>query len=139
MTTIKSSVTIGISDDHPKLRKVMKLCLDLLGYPVILEAENGKVLIEKIDGGLLPDICLLDINMPVMNGYDTTSFLKSNWPSVKVLIYSLNEDLPSRNKAFECGADGYLVKPCTIDEIQIAIEKIINKNDSFKTGDSIFN
>ena len=125
MTATKNSVTIGISDDHPKLRHVMKVCLDLLGYPVILEAENGKALIEKIDGGQVPDLCLLDINMPVMNGYDTTTFLKSNWPSVKVLIYSLNEDLQSQNKAFECGADGYLVKPCTIDEIQMAIEKII--------------
>lgn len=105
----------------------MKLCLDLLGYPVILEADNGQALIEKMDGGQLPDICLVDINMPVMNGYDTTSFLKTNWPSVKVLVYSLNEDVVSRNKAFECGADGYLVKPCTIDEIQIAIEQVIKQ------------
>jgi len=125
MMSSNNNVTIGISDDHPKLRQVMRMCLDLLGYPVILEAENGKALIEKIDGGQLPDICLLDINMPVMNGYDTTSFLKSNWPSVKVLIYSLNEDVVSRNKAFDCGADGYLVKPCTIDEMQTAIQRVI--------------
>lgn len=125
MMNSNNNVTIGITDDHPKLRQVMRVCLDLLGYPVILEAENGKALIEKIDTGLLPDICLLDINMPVMNGYDTTTFLKSTWPSVKVLIYSLNEDLPSRNKAFACGADGFLVKPCSIDEIQTAIEQVI--------------
>lgn len=123
----KNKATVGISDDHPRILQIMKSCLDLVGYEVILEAENGKMFIEKLDGHLLPDICLLDINMPVMNGYETTSYLKRNWPSVKVLIYSINQDLPSMEKAFACGADGYLVKPSTIDEIEAAIQKIVQQ------------
>lgn len=123
----KNKATVGISDDHPRILQIMKSCLDLVGYEVILEAENGKMFIEKLDSHLLPDICLLDINMPVMNGYETTSYLKRNWPSVKVLIYSINQDLPSMEKAFACGADGYLVKPSTIDEIEAAIQKIVQQ------------
>jgi len=121
----KNRATVGISDDHPRIRGIMKLCLDSVGYSVILEAENGKIFIEKLDCDQLPDICLLDINMPVMNGYETTIYLKRNWPAVKVLIYSMNQDSWSREKAFACGADGYLVKPSTIDEIEAAIEKIV--------------
>ena len=60
-----------------------------------------------------------------MNGYETTSYLKRNWPSVKVLIYSMNQDTWSKEKAFACGADGYLVKPSTIDEIEAAIQRIV--------------
>jgi len=125
MIVKKNKATVGISDDHPRILQIMKACLDLVGYEVILEAENGKIFIEKLDSHLLPDICLLDINMPVMNGYETTSYLKRNWPSVKVLIYSINQDLLSMEKAFACGADGYLVKPSTIDEIEAAIQKIV--------------
>jgi DNA-binding NarL/FixJ family response regulator len=127
MITEKKRVTVGISDDHPRLRRIMKLCLDTVGYTVILEAENGKIFIEKLDHDRLPDICLLDINMPGMNGYETTTYLKNNWPSVKVLIYSMSQDTWSKEKAFACGADGYLVKPSTIDEIEAAIEKIVQK------------
>ena len=125
MSINKNRATIGISDDHPRVLQIMKSCLDLAGYQVILEAENGKIFIEKLNSHPLPDICLLDINMPEMNGYETTSYLKRNWPSVKVLIYSMNQDTWSKEKAFACGADGYLVKPSTIDEIEAAIQRIV--------------
>jgi DNA-binding NarL/FixJ family response regulator len=121
----KKNVTIGISEDHPKLRERMKLCLDEMGYSVILVTENGKLFIEKLNRDLLPDVCLLDINMPVMNGYETTIYLKNNWPSVKVLIHSMCQSTRSKEKAFSCGADGYLIKPSTIDELEAAIQKII--------------
>lgn len=125
MITNKNKVTVAIGDDHPRVRQVIKLCLDMVGYPVILEAENGQALIEKLDEAQLPDICMLDLNMPAMDGYETTLHLKRYWPSVKVLIYSMNQDIRSKEKAFACGADGYLVKPSTIDEIEVAIEKIV--------------
>ena len=121
----KSRATVGIIDDHPHLLKVMKSVLTLLNYSVILKAENGKVFIEKLDSRQLPDICLLDLNMPLMNGFETTAYLKRNWPAVKVLIYSMNQDIQSREKAFACGADGYLVKPSTVDEKEAAIERIV--------------
>ena len=129
----KNKATVGISDDHPLLRETMKLCLETAGYNVILEAENGKELVEKIDPHQLPDICLLDINMPVMNGYETTTYLKKNWPTVKVLIYSMNKDSWASEKAFACGADGYLVKPSTIDELETAIDNIVESNAAKKS------
>jgi DNA-binding NarL/FixJ family response regulator len=125
MIIVKKKASIGISDDHPRVREVMKSCLSMLEYPVILEAENGKVLIEKLDPSMLPDVCLIDINMPEMNGYETASYLKHNWPSVKVLMYSMNDEVRTRDKAFQSGADGYLVKPSTMDEIEDAIEKLV--------------
>ena len=123
----KKRASIGISDDHYRIRQVMKSCLNLLEYPVILEAENGKVLIEKLDPCRLPDVCLIDINMPEMDGYATATYLKHNWPTIKVLMYSMNDEVRTRDKAFLSGADGYLVKPSTMDEIEEAIEKIVQR------------
>lgn len=114
-------MTIGICEDHPNLRNTMKACFHMMGYVVILEAGNGKLFIEKLNDNLIPDLCVVDIKMPEMNGYETTNLIKVYWPRTKVLIYSLSQSSRSKEKAFACGADGYLVKPFTIDELEAAI------------------
>ena len=112
-------VTIAIVDDHAMLRQAVQLRLSLLGYNVVLEAENGRILLDKLSElNLLPDICLLDINMPVMDGFETATELKKNWPHVKIIFFSMHNSRSYISKAKQIGAEGFLSKDATVDELK---------------------
>lgn len=91
----KSTFSIAIADNHQLVRQTLIHILTSFGYHVIMEAENGKSLIEKLEAGELPHICIIDIRMPLLDGYETTEYIKQNWPSIKVLIFSLDNDTQS--------------------------------------------
>jgi two-component system, NarL family, invasion response regulator UvrY len=76
---------IALADDHTLLRKGLASLVQNLGFTVVLEADNGQELIEKLPAGSLPDLVLMDINMPEKDGYETTFWLKENYPDIKVL------------------------------------------------------
>jgi len=107
MTNIK----IAIADDHPELREALTALLTTLGYDVIVTAENGKELLECIERSeQLPDICIVDVVMPVMDGYDTVKELKKRWPSMKVLAFSFRKEKWAGKGMAREGADIYLQK-----------------------------
>ena len=87
----KEIINIAIADDHPMVRKgVIDYIVLLESFKVIIEASDGKELIEQLrKTNVLPDICILDISMPHLNGYQTLKEIKKNWLSVKVLIFSI--------------------------------------------------
>ncbi len=118
------TITVVIADDHSFF--VQGLVQYLKAYPeieVISTVSNGKELIELLSGtGILPHICLLDINMPVMNGYETLAVLSGQWPSVKTIILSLygDEEFPVQ-RTMAHGACGCLSKSMIEQEIVEAI------------------
>ena len=71
-------VKIAIVDDNALIRESVKFRLNSLGYNVVMEAENGKEFLDKLHPQTAPDICVLDINMPVMDGLETTVHLKKH-------------------------------------------------------------
>jgi len=90
-----------------------------------MEAENGKKLFEQLESATdLPDICLLDINMPEMNGFETTRRLKEKWPSIKILAIS-GDHLFNLIKIQQMGADGFIHKNCTMVELNEAVQKVL--------------
>jgi DNA-binding NarL/FixJ family response regulator len=121
-------VTIAIVDDHAMLRQAINVRLSLLGYKVILEAENGKLFLDQL---LLlpnpPQVCLLDINMPVMDGFETAIELKKHWPGMKVLFFSMHNSKAYVNKAHKIGADGFLSKDASSEDIKQAVSEVISK------------
>lgn len=120
---------MAIADDHSLLRNALaKLINTFEGYSVMLEADNGKDLCEKIDKSILPDIVLLDINMPEMDGFETTQWLHKKYPQVKVLTLSMLSDEKSIIKIFRLGAKGYLLKNANPHELKEALDAIMNKN-----------
>ena len=80
---------IAIADDHAMFRKGLSVLINLFpGYTVLFDAANGRELTEKINPAQLPDIVLMDISMPEMDGYATTEWLRNNYPAIKVLALS---------------------------------------------------
>jgi len=122
----KPTFSIAIADNHQLIRQTLAHILTSFGYKVIIEAEHGKSLIEKLKAGELPDICVMEIKMPFLDGYKTTEYIKQNWPSIKVLIFSLDNDTPSQQKAFACGADAFISKLDGTELLQGALERLKN-------------
>jgi DNA-binding NarL/FixJ family response regulator len=116
-------IQIALADDHAILRKgVAELISKFDDMCVIIEAGNGKELIEKISIITpAPDVCIVDINMPEMNGYDTTKAIKRNWPDIHVLALSMYDTEQNIIKMLRCGACGYLLKDSDPLELERAI------------------
>ena len=92
------------------------------------EADNGKELKALIQQHRVPDIVLLDVNMPEMDGFETTRWLHKNYPQIKVLVLSMLSDEKTIIKMFRLGAKGYLLKNTDPEELKKALDAIYNKN-----------
>ncbi|MBL0145650.1 MAG: response regulator transcription factor [Chitinophagaceae bacterium] len=119
--------TIVLTDDHVLLRNGLAALVKNLGHTVLFEADNGKNLVAKLDAKNLPDLILMDINMPEMDGYQTTQWLKQTHPDVKVLALSMYDNESSIIKMLKCGAKGYILKDSDPVELKAAIDAVINK------------
>lgn len=126
--TIKK-IQVAIADDHSLLRNALaKLIGTFEGYTVIFEADNGKDLRNKIMQNVVPDIVLLDINMPEMDGFETTQWLHKNYPHIRILALSMLSDEKTIIKMFRLGAKGYLLKNTDPGELKQALDSIVDKN-----------
>src|SRR5215831_21415653 len=98
-------IKVGLVDDHQLFLKSLSLMLETLGnYEVVVEALNGldlqkKMLLVKE----LPDIILLDVDMPVMNGSETATWLQSTYPAIKLIALSMSDKDNSVIKMFKAG------------------------------------
>ena len=129
MAKANKKVLVAITDDHVLLRNALaRLINSFETYSVMLEADNGKDLTKKIAGTVLPDVVLLDVNMPEMDGFETTQWLNKNHPQIKVLALSMLSDEKTIIRMFRLGAKGYLLKNTDPDELKRALDSIINKN-----------
>ncbi|MCW3074593.1 MAG: two component transcriptional regulator, LuxR family [Flaviaesturariibacter sp.] len=126
MTANPDTITVFIADDHLIFRDGLKLLISKLamqGLCCIGEAENGNGLLEQL-GHLQPDIILMDIQMPQLDGIETTAYLQKHFPAIKVLALSSHEDLWSVADMIAAGAKGYLLKNTEKDELLTAIKKV---------------
>ena len=107
-----NKISVAVTDDHPIARKgLIEFIREFDEFDVVLEAANGKQLIEILEQApVLPDISLLDIKMPVMDGYETAAVLKEKFPSIKVLAVSVFDSEQSIIKMLRNGARGYILK-----------------------------
>lgn len=122
------SATIAIADDHLPSRKVIRHFLSRGNFDVIMEADNGRRLCEQLEAApVLPDLCVIDINMPELNGYETTKMLKQKWPSIKVLAIS-SDNRYNQVQLKHVGADGFIHKNCTMMELKEAVLKLLRTN-----------
>lgn len=123
----KASITIALVDDHILLRNGLAGMLKESGYTVLFEADNGKEFTEMIQKSGEPAMVLLDINMPVMDGYATAAFIKKNYPETKVLALSMYDDEEAIIKMLKNGARGYILKDAHPADLKAAIESIMTK------------
>lgn len=122
-------IQVAIIDDHALLRTALaRLVNSFEGYMVMLEADNGKDLRSRIMQHQVPDIVLLDVNMPEMDGFETTQWLHKNYPHIKVLVLSMLSDEKTIIKMFRLGAKGYLLKNTDQEELKTALDSVMDKN-----------
>ncbi|HLX90503.1 MAG TPA: response regulator transcription factor [Puia sp.] len=119
---------VAVTDDHVLLRRgLADLIRNLDGYDIVFEADNGRDFIKKLENYPAPEIVLLDINMPEMDGYDTALWIKNNHPEIKVLSLSMYDDEQSIIRMLKCGAKGYILKDIEPLEFKKALDEIVKK------------
>lgn len=119
--------SIVLVDDHSLLRNGLASLVESQGNTVLFEADDGKEFIDKLDPTNLPHLVLMDINMPEMDGFETTQWLKQNHPQVHVLALSMYDNETSIIRMLKCGAKGYILKDSEPAELKTAIDDIISK------------
>jgi DNA-binding NarL/FixJ family response regulator len=121
-------IKVVLVDDHVLLRNgLANLINSFGGYKVLFEANNGKDFTDQLKPAIAPDIVLLDINMPEMDGYETALWLKKNYPQVKVLALSMYDNENAIIRMFKAGAKGYILKDCDPSELRAALDSINSK------------
>ena len=121
-------INIALVDDHVIFRKSLAMLIDMLGeFKVVSHFNNGKELVDSLNNDNLPDIVLMDITMPVMDGVETTKWLKQNNYKVKVIALSMLKNDIIIIRMLKNGARGYLLKDCDTVELKQAINDVYCK------------
>ena len=121
--------TIAIVDDHLLIAKALSGIIEhFKEYTVLYEVENGQALMEKcMVKKNIPEIVLLDISMPVMDGFETAKWLKQQYPDILILALSMEDNEQSLIKMIRNGAKGYLLKNVHPTELEKALHSMIHK------------
>ncbi len=123
------AVKVMIADDHSMIREGLKQLLELEGdFEVIAEACDGVECLEKLLT-VKPDVLLLDINMPNMNGLEVLQKMKDKRMKVKVLVLTVHNEVEYLLKAVNIGVNGYLLKDSESAELKKAILAVVNGDD----------
>ncbi|MCE3281979.1 MAG: DNA-binding response regulator [Chitinophagaceae bacterium] len=119
---------VALVDDHVLLRQgLANLVNSFPGYKVMFEADHGQHFIEQVEKKPPPVAVLLDVSMPVMDGFTTAAWIKEHLPQVKVLALSMMDDETAVIRMLQSGAHGYILKNTTPQELQEALDTVIKK------------
>jgi DNA-binding NarL/FixJ family response regulator len=129
------SIKIAMIDDHELVRNGLKMLVESFGnYTVAIQAANGEDFIEKLkDETELPEIALIDIAMPIMDGFETISYLRKEFPSIKCVGLSFQDDYTSVFRMIEVGAKAYLLKDSPMQLMKDTIEAVLDKESYFSS------
>ena len=121
----ENQITIALIDDHEGLRISLQNFLEYSNFKVVLQAANGQEAIEGLQlQEVLPDICILDISMPVMNGYQTAKQMAERYPEIKILVFSSLDNKKSIIEMLRLGVRGYVLKGSAPEKLKKAVIKL---------------
>ncbi len=116
-----------LADDHKIFRDGLRTLIEKEGMEVVGEAENGRKTI-KLAEKLMPNVIIMDVSMPDMNGIEATRKISAGMPSIKVIALSMHSDRRFVLGMLEAGASGYLLKDCAFGELASAISQVLDGN-----------
>lgn len=118
-------IRVGLVDDHQLFIKSLSLMLESLGFEITVEASNGSDLQEKLSRDVnRPDIMLVDVNMPEMDGYQTVRWLAETYPAIKCVALSMNDKDQSVIRMIRAGCCAYLLKDVHPNELEKALIQV---------------
>jgi two-component system, NarL family, invasion response regulator UvrY len=121
-------ISIFLVDDHELIRDAIALLIkDFHNCTVVGIAKNGQVCIDKIKTGIVPNIVILDLNMPVLDGYATAAWLKENYPQVKVLVLTMFDSEVALIRLLKLGVRGFMKKDISTHDLKLAITTIADE------------
>lgn len=122
-----NTIKIAMADDHVLLRTALASLIDSFGdCLVVCQVGTGKELVEEMEKGLQPDVAILDLNMPVLNGFDTAVWLQKNAPGVHVLMLTMYDSELSMIRLLQAGVKGFLKKDISPAELRFAIHAVVH-------------
>ena len=124
----KKEISVVLVDDHINFRNELATVIDSFAeFVVPYQADNGKQLIKQLVQGVVPDIVLLDINMPEMDGFETAAWLHQHYPAIKVLAISTYDNEKTISRMLDLGACGFVLKDVEPVEIKAALLDLAGK------------
>jgi DNA-binding NarL/FixJ family response regulator len=120
-------IKIALVDDHRLMRKGLAALVNDERYQVVMQSDNGEQFIQQVKAGIQPDVVLLDINMPVMGGFETMHWITKHLPDVPVIALSMYDQEMAVIRMIKMGAKGYLMKDCEPEEVRRALETVASK------------
>jgi len=125
---MNDTINIAIVDDHAMFRKGLCALINLFpNYKVQFDVANGEDLISALQSQPLPDIVLLDIAMPKMDGFMTANWVRTHHPEIKILALSTMESETAIIKMIKNGAKGYVLKDAEPAELKLAFDEVLSK------------
>lgn len=119
------SIRILIVDDHSITREGLKVLLNKMdNFEVVAEAENGRVALS-LTRKVQPDVIVMDINMPDLNGVDASRQILAEFPQIKIIALSMYSDKSYVRGMLKSGVAGYLLKNCAFEELSTAIQTVM--------------
>jgi len=120
-------IKVALADDHILLRSALASLIDSFGdCKVVHQSNNGKELIDWFENGLIPDVAVLDLNMPEMNGYEAARLIQKKFPAVNVLMLTMYDSELSLIRLLQAGVKGFLKKDVHPSELKFAIHSVMN-------------
>jgi|CXWL01.1.fsa_nt_gi DNA-binding NarL/FixJ family response regulator len=121
-------IRIMLVDDHNVVRRGLAALLEMEGgFEVVAEAEDGETALRRA-GEVQPDVVMLDLSMPRLNGLETARRLRRQLPQTQVLVLSMHEDEEFVAQALQAGAGGYVLKRSMEEELFLALRAVANGN-----------
>jgi two-component system response regulator NreC len=119
------SIKVLVADDHTMVREGLRSLLNAKpDIEVVAEADNGRRALELVHE-VMPDVVIMDVTMPDVNGIETTHQLSAEFPDVKVIALSMHADHRLVAGMLDAGASGYLLKDCAFEELENAIRTVV--------------
>lgn len=125
--------TLAIVDDHILIANALSSIISNFSqFEIIFLSDNGLDLQEKIKNSkTIPDVILLDISMPIMDGFETAKWLKDNYPNILIMALSMQDDDKSLIKMIKNGANGYMLKNVHPLDLEIGLNSLIKNGNYF--------
>jgi two-component system, NarL family, invasion response regulator UvrY len=127
-------IKVALADDHILLRNALAALIDGFGTcKIILQSGNGKEFIAAVASGTVPDVAILDLNMPEMDGFETAKWLHENHSTIHVLMLTMYDSELSLIRLLQAGVRGFLKKDIHPSELKFAIQSVIQSGFYYST------